>query len=246
MKKSNTQSIVALIPARSGSKGVANKNIKLLGDHPLIEWSIAACKAAISINRIIVSTDSEEYARLSRKMGAEVPFIRPAEISGDLSTDYDFILHALDWFSQNGGEPDYIVHIRPTTPFRDPAMIDKAVEVFIHNPLATALRSVHPMSESAYKTFEVAPGGQLKRVASESTELDAANNARQQFPNTYIANGYVDVLSTAFIRKMQLIHGNHVLPFITPTVNEVDTSEDFSMLEMELQSHPEFTTRLFK
>jgi CMP-N,N'-diacetyllegionaminic acid synthase len=239
-------SIFALIPARSGSKGVPHKNVKQLGDHPLIQWSIAACKAAASINRIIVSTDSEEYAQISRKMGAEVPFLRPVEISGDRSTDYDFIKHALDWFSQNECEPDYIVHIRPTTPFRDPMLIDKAVAAFISHPQATALRSVHPMSESAYKTFEIAPGGQLKRIASESTELDASNNARQQFPQTYIANGYVDVLSTAFIRKMELIHGSHVLPFVTPTVNEVDNIEDFSMLEMELQNHPEFTTRLFK
>jgi CMP-N,N'-diacetyllegionaminic acid synthase len=239
-------SIFALIPARSGSKGVPHKNIKPLGDHPLIEWSIAACKAAASINRIIVSTDSEEYAQISRKMGAEVPFLRPAEIAGDRSTDYDFIKHALDWLSQNDDEPDYIVHIRPTTPFRDPVLIDQAVAEFMSHPQATALRSVHPMPESAYKTFEIAPGGQLKRLASESTELDAANNARQQFPATYIANGYVDVLSSAFIRKMQLIHGNYVLPFITPTVNEVDTVEDFSMLEMELQNYPNFTTRLFK
>jgi N-acylneuraminate cytidylyltransferase len=239
-------SILALIPARSGSKGVPHKNIKLLGDHALIEWSIAACKRAASINRIIVSTDSEEYAQLSSKMGAEVPFLRPDEIAGDRSTDYDFIKHALDWFLQNDCEPEYIVHIRPTTPFRDPALIDQAVAAFINHPKATALRSVHPMSESAYKTFEIAPSGQLKQVASESTELDAANNARQQFPTTYIANGYVDVLSTAFIRQMQLIHGDHVLPFITPVVNEVDTMDDFSMLEMELQNHPEFANRLFK
>lgn len=239
-------SIVALIPARAGSKGVPQKNIKPLGGHPLIKWSIAACKTAASINRIIVSTDSKEYAQISRQAGAEVPFLRPAELAGDRSTDYDFIKHALDWFSKNDGEPDYIVHIRPTTPFRDPLLIDQAVAAFIGHPQATALRSVHPMSESAYKTFEIAPGGQLKRVASESTELDAANDARQQFPTTYIANGYVDVLSTAFIRKMNLIHGNHVLPFITPTVNEVDTVEDFSKLEMELQNHPGFSTRLFK
>lgn len=239
-------SIVALIPARSGSKGVPHKNIRKLGGHPLIEWSIAACKAAGSVNRIIVSTDSEEYAQISRKMGAEVPFLRPAEISEDRSTDYDFIKHALDWFAQNGGEPDYLVHIRPTTPFRDPAMIDRAVEAFLNNPQATALRSVHPMSESAYKTFEIAPGGKLRRVASESTELDAANNARQQFPATYIANGYVDVLSIAFILKMQLIHGNHVLPFITLRVHEVDTEDDFALLEFELSKHPEFATRLFK
>lgn len=239
-------SIFALIPARSGSKGVPHKNVRPLGDHPLIEWSIEACMQATSINRIIVSTDCKEYAQISRKMGADVPFLRPAEMSGDRSTDYDFITHALDWFSQNDGEPNYIVHIRPTTPFRDPVLIDQAVAAFISHPQATALRSVHPMSESAYKTFEIAPDGQLKRVASEGTELDAANNARQQFPVTYIANGYVDVLSTIFIRKKKLIHGNHVLPFITPVVTEVDTMDDFSRLEFELQNHPEFATRLFK
>ncbi len=239
-------SIVALIPARSGSKGVPNKNIRKLGGHPLIEWSIAACNATTLINRTIVSTDSKEYAQLSREMGAEIPFLRPEILSGDRSTDYDFIKHALDWFSLNGGEPDYLVHIRPTTPFRNPKLIAEAIDAFINNSQATALRSVHPMSESAYKTFEIAAGGQLKRLASESTDLDAANNARQDFPITYIANGYVDVLSTRFIREKQLIHGNHVVPFITPVVNEVDTEEDFINLELELEKYPEFANRLFK
>jgi len=237
--------IVALIPARSGSKGVPHKNIRPLGNHPLIEWSIAACRAASLIHRTIVSTDSAEYAQIALERGAEVPFLRPAEISGDQATDYDFIKHALDWLSRNGGEPDYIVHIRPTTPFRDPVLIDQAINTFITKPQATALRSVHPMPESAYKTLEITPSGKLKRVASDSTQLDAANNARQQFPATYIANGYVDVLSAAFIHKMQLIHGDHVLPFITPIVNEVDTEEDFSILELVLQNHPEFAKRLF-
>ena len=238
-------SIVALIPARSGSKGVPHKNIKPLGGHALIEWSIAACKATASISRIFVSTDSVDYARVCLGMGAEVPFLRPAEIAGDRSTDYDFIKHALDWLLQNDAEPDFIVHIRPTTPFRDPAIIDLAVAEFINHSQATSLRSVHQMSESAYKTFEIGLGGQLKCVASETTELDAANNPRQQFPSTYIANGYVDVLSTRFIRNMHLIHGNHVLPFITPMVLEVDTDDDFSMLEWQLQNRPELGTRLF-
>ena len=178
-------------------------------------------------------------------MGAEVPFLRPVQLAGDFSTDYDFIKHALDWFSHNDGEPEYIVHIRPTTPFRNPSLIDRAVATFVNHTEATALRSVHLMSESAYKTFEIAPGGQLRRLASKSTELDAANNARQQFPPTYIANGYVDVLSTSFIRKTQLIHGDHVLPFITPAVNEVDTEEDFTQLEIELQYNPQIAARLF-
>ena len=102
------------------------------------------------------------------------------------------------------------------------------------------------MSESSYKTFEIAPGGQLKRIASDSTKLDAANNARQEFPSTYIANGYVDVLSTRFIQKNQLIHGDHVAPFVTPVVGEVDTEDDFTRLELDLEKHPEFATRLFK
>ena len=239
-------SIVALIPARAGSKGLPNKNIRMLGGHPLIGWSIAACKLAGKINRTIVSTDSEEYARISRDLGAEVPFLRPAELSDDSSTDYEFIKHALDWFDINGGVPDYIVHIRPTTPFRVPKIVDSAVTSFLDESEATSLRSVHPMSESAYKTFEIGHTGRLKRLASNSTEIDPANNARQEFPTTYFANGYVDVLSTRFIRETGLIHGDNVLPFITPTVNEIDTEDDFINIEQQLKRNPEIKLQLFK
>jgi len=238
--------VLALIPARSGSKGLPHKNIRNLGGHPLIEWSIAACKASLLIERIIVSTDSEDYASLSRKLGADVPFLRPIEISGDLSTDYDFIKHSVDWLESNGWDPEYIVHIRPTTPFRTPKIIDQAIQMFMSNPKATSLRSVHEMSESAYKTFEIATSGQLKRLASDSTDLDAANNARQEFPLTYVANGYVDVLSVSYIRKMNLIHGNNVLPFITPVVSEVDTENDFLRLELELEKNPDYKRKIFK
>jgi len=238
--------VLALIPARSGSKGVPNKNVRLLGEHPLIEWSIKGCKKSKLIDRIIVSTDSQEYADLSIQFGAEVPFLRPTEISGDSSTDFDFIIHALDWLADNGDEPDYIVHIRPTTPFRVPELIDNAIRLFQNSSNATALRSIHEMSESAYKTFEIAPEGQLKRVGEDTTALDIANNARQQFPSTYQANGYVDVLSTQFIRENGLIHGDSVLPFITPVVVEVDTDDDFAHLEYQLSRTPEISTQLFK
>lgn len=237
--------VVALIPARAGSKGVPNKNVRLLGGHSLLEWSIAACLKSTTIDRVIVSTDSVEYAALAQKLGAEAPFLRPAAISGDRSTDYDFIVHALDWLAAEKGEPDYLVHIRPTTPLRDPRLIDDAVKAFLAVPYATALRSVQEMSESAYKTFEMAAGGQLKRLGADNTELDSANNARQQFPITYQANGYVDVLSTAFIRKAGLIHGDHVIPFVTPAVVEVDTEDDFAYLEFQLTQMPGILQKLF-
>jgi N-acylneuraminate cytidylyltransferase len=237
--------VIALIPARSGSKGVPNKNTRLLGGHALIAWSIKAALKASSIDRVVVSTDSYEYAQLAIQLGAEAPFLRPAEISGDRSTDFDFIAHALDWFADSAGEPEYIVHIRPTTPFRDPALIDTAVRLFQNSKVATALRSAQEMSESAYKTFEIAPAGQFKRLGADGTALDAANNARQQFPATYQANGYVDVLSTRFIRDNSLIHGDWVLPFITPTVVEVDTEDDFALLEYQLARTPNISTQLF-
>lgn len=237
--------VIALIPARAGSKGVPNKNVRLLGGHSLLAWSIAACLKSSAIDRVIVSTDSAEYAALAQQLGAEAPFLRPAAISGDRSTDYDFIVHALDWLAAEEGEPDCLVHIRPTTPLRDPKLIDDAVAAFIAAPYATALRSVHEMPESAYKTFEMAAGGQLKRLGADDTALDSANNARQQFPSTYQANGYVDVLSTAFIRKSGLLHGDHVIPLITPTVVEVDTEDDFAHLEFQLTQMPGIIKKLF-
>lgn len=237
--------VVALIPARSGSKGVPHKNIKKLGGHPLIEWSIKACLKSRLIDRVIVSTDSQEYADLAVKLGAEAPFLRPAEIAGDRSTDFDFVVHALDWFASHGGEPEFLVHMRPTTPYRAPALIDQAIEAFREETRASALRSVHEMSESAYKTFEIAPAGQLKRLGADNTSLDAANNARQQFPSTYQANGYVDVLSSRFVRSHGLIHGDWVMPFITPAVVEVDTEEDFVHLEFLLDRNPEIAHQLF-
>jgi CMP-N,N'-diacetyllegionaminic acid synthase len=208
-------------------------------------WSIAACRKSATIVRTIVSTDSAEYAALAIKWGAEAPFLRPAEISGDRANDYDFIIHALDWLAARREEPDLVVHIRPTTPLRRPQLIDEAVRAFKNQPNATALRSVHEMPESAYKSFELAAGGQLKQLGSDDTMLDTANNARQQFPHTYQANGYVDVLSTAFIRRAGLIHGDFVVPFITPSVVEVDTEDDFSHLEFQLGRAPEIASQLF-
>ena len=238
-------SIVALIPARSGSKGVPDKNTRLLGGQTLMAWSIAACLKSKHIGRTIVSTDSAAYAAMAQAAGAEAPFLRPAAISGDRSTDYEFIVHALDWLKAQGEEPQYIVHMRPTTPLRDPQLVDRAIDAFLAAPAATALRSVHEMSESAYKTFEIGPQGHLQRLGAAGETLDAANNARQQFPTTYMANGYVDVLSTAFIRAHSLIHGASVMPFVTPVVTEVDTLDDFARLEFELAQSPSIYPQLF-
>ena len=237
--------IIGLIPARSGSKGVPNKNIKKIGGKSLLEWSIQACKKSKHIDEIIISTDSIEYAEHAKKAGGKVPFIRPKDISLDTSTDYEFIKHTLDWLDANWHMPELIAHIRPTSPFRDPNIMDEAIQSFKSSSKNTALRSVHPMAESAYKTFEINNYGSLMSVGSKETSLDDANNARQKFPKTYIANGYIDVISSEFVIKNNKIHGDNVKPFITKTCHEIDCLEDFEMLEFQLKKSPQIYTRLF-
>lgn len=226
--------ILAIIPARSGSKGVPNKNIAMLGGYPLMAWSIMACRKSALIDKIVVSTDSKKYARIARIYGADV-IMRPAEISGDDSTDYEFVQHALSIES-----PHLIAHIRPTTPFRDPAVIDEALSTF--NTRNTSLRSVHEMAESAYKALWLDDCGRLQGI---DCAPDDANNPRQHFKKTYSGNGYIDVLLPSYIRNANMLYGDRVQAFITPLVTELDTEEDFQYLEWQLMRHPEYGGRIW-
>ncbi|MCO4754505.1 MAG: acylneuraminate cytidylyltransferase family protein [Bacteriovoracaceae bacterium] len=238
--------MIAVVPARSGSKGVPKKNIKELRGKPLMAYSILAGTKSKHISRTIVSTDSEEFAEIANSFGGETPFLRPADISGDRSTDLEMMIHVLDWLKENEGkEPDYIVHLRPTTPLRNVEEVDKAIEKFLENKESTALRSVHEMSESAYKTFEIDENNQMITAFSKEKDLDGANKARQGFPSTYFANGYVDVLSTKLIREKNRIHGDNVLPYVTEPVIEVDTQFDFELLEQMSEKNPNYYNNLF-
>ena len=166
------------------------------------------------------------------------------EISGDRSTDYEFVTHALDYLESEGAEPKIVVHMRPTTPFRLPALVDEAVRQFQTSSGSTAMRSVHEMPESAWKSFEV-DNGLLRQLGETQTNLDAANLARQAYPKTYVANGYVDLLDVAFIRGSGMLHGDRVLPFLTEVVTEVDSEHEFRLLEYQLDQNPEIASELF-
>ncbi len=227
--------VISIIPARSGSKGIPNKNLQQVGGKSLLEWSIRASLKTRGINRTIVSTDSKEYAILATEMGAEVPFLRPSELAKDSSPDLDFIRHAIVRLGEMGARPDLIVHLRPTTPFRDPQVIERAINEFASSIKEySALRSVHEMSESAYKMLEINNDGQLVQIFTHSRDIEQSNKARQTFPATYSPNGYVDVLSTDFIEIENKIHGNRVKAFITDRVEEVDVLSDLEFLSISL------------
>ncbi len=237
--------VLALIPARSGSKGVPDKNVHHVGGYPMIAWTIRACLLSQCFERVVVSTDSPKYAEIAVAWGAEAPFLRPGHLATEDSEDYETIIHALDWLKDNAFDPLLLVHMRPTTPLRDPALIRQAIGAFDRATGSTALRSVHEMSESAYKTFEVESTGVLRAVGATTTATDAANTGRQQFPATYQANGYVDVLSVDFIRSTGNLHGDRVEPFVTPSVTEVDAIDDLNYLEYQLAADPSIVERMF-
>ena len=223
--------IFAIIPARAGSKGVPKKNIRVLGGYPLIAFSIVAAKLSSDIERVMVSTDSLEIAEIARSYGAEVPFLRPPELAQDASPDIDFIRHALDWLeTHEGSKPDFLVVLRPTTPLRDPALIDSAIRTLKSNDQATSLRSAHQLQEPPQKMMGIQDGF-LVGLFPEDTRPEYYNLPRQAFSPAYHPNGYVDIIKTSFVRSGNSLYGPHILAFVTPVAGEVDRPEDFEYLE---------------
>ena len=234
--------VLALVTARSGSKGVPDKNIKFVGQHSLLEWSIKSCLKTKNISRVYLSTDSSDYAEIGKKCGAQVPFLRPKELATDTATDLDVIKHFL---TEIDYKPDALVHIRPTTPLRDPSVLEEAIEVFFSTKdKLTSLRSVHEMSESAYKSFEINEKGYLLTIGSVESG-DEANLPRQAFPKTYLANGYVDVIDPNYIFDTNKLHGDKILAFKTPVVTEVDSIEDLEYLEWQITKQPQLLKTVF-
>lgn len=235
----NKNKIVAIIPARGGSKGVPGKNIKFLGGHPLIAYSILASRLCDKIDRTIVSTDSEEIADIARKYGAEVPFMRPSGISKDTSGDIEFVEHAINWFKENEKSvPEYLVHIRPTTPLREPDLIGRAISNIMMDGQATSLRSVHELNEAPEKMFRIDQEGYLTGLFPDDPRPEYHNLPRQTFPPAYHPNGYVDIIRSEYVTKNKRLHGPKIFGFVTPHVTEVDTAEDFEYLEYEIAKRP--------
>jgi CMP-N,N'-diacetyllegionaminic acid synthase len=239
----NNLYIVSIIPARSGSKSVVNKNLRELCGVELLNWSIRASLKSKEISRTLVSTNSNEYAKKAIEMGAEAPFLRPESISQDNSTDLEMILHSIDYFKSEGRIPDLIVHLRPTSPLRNPHIVSESIKLAAKNfDKVSAIRSIQEMSETAYKSFEISNKGNLVSVFTRSNDLDKSNLSRQVYPKTFVANGYVDVLFSNYILKERKIHGDNVLPILTESILEIDTEFDL----IQLQSMKEYTSNYYK
>ena len=225
--------IIAIIPARSGSKSLTDKNIKLLSGHPLIAYSIAAAKLSRGIDRIIVSTNSEKYADIARHYGAEVPFIRPDRYSTDKSSDRDFLIHAMEWLKDNEDNvPEYWVHLRPTTPLRMPEIIDDAINVIIDDESSTSLRSGHKAPESPLKWFV-----KSDKYFKGLLDNEKYNLQKESFEQVYIPDGYVDIVKASYMLKNKKIHGDQMICFESPVCTEVDSTEEFDYIQYQINKN---------
>ncbi len=219
--------ILAIIPARGGSKGLPGKNIRHLLNHPLIAYSVLAAKQSALITRTIVSTDDETIANVAKEYGAEIPFIRPAAFAQDLSTDFEVFTHALSWLKENQNYvPDYLVQLRPTSPVRSNGMIDECIQKMLNYPNAHSLRIVTEAPVTPYKMWKIADESQpMKPLLNVDGMDEPYNMPRQQLPKVYWQIGTLDVIKTSVITEEKKMSGINILPHIVPNYLAVDIDD---------------------
>lgn len=224
--------VMALIPARGGSKSVPRKNLLPVAGKPLIAYSIMHAQACPSITRIVVSTDDDEIAEVAKSFGAEVPFRRPAEAASDTATDFQVFQHALEWLAHHQRYvPELVVHLRPTGPVRETALIERAVQLMLQNPEADALRSVGPAEQTPYKMWRI-EGSYLRPLIELPGFKEAHSMPRQKLPVAYWQNGYVDIVRPRTINELHSMVGQVVLPFVVEgKIHELDYVDQIPALE---------------
>ena len=233
MKRLN---ILAIIPARSGSKSVPHKNIRTVAGLPLLAWSIRHARDSRLVNRVIVSTDSEKYADIARQHGAEVPFLRPAEFSGDRSTDLEVFRHALAYLRQHEGyEPEICVHLRPTYPARSGSIVDDVIQALVDDDTLDSVRTVAPAPETPYKMWHLDSQCLLHPVCATGIP-DPWNSARQELPPAFLQNACVDAVRTSTIVRKGSMTGDRILGFLMNDNLDIDT-------ETQLNSADDVLTR---
>jgi CMP-N-acetylneuraminic acid synthetase len=223
------KTIVALVPARSGSKGIPHKNIIDFRGKPLLAHSIEHGRASRYIDEVYVSTDSSHYADIASSFGALVPFLRPAEFAGDLSTDFEVFDHFLSYLRLEGSAPpDILVQLRPTYPTRRIEFLDAAIEYFVeHYEDADSLRSVAEAPETPYKMWRQS-GIYLEPLLSAEGIEEPYNSPRQALPKVYLQNACIDIIKTETVTKKRSMSGDKILMFeMAPEeIHDIDTNRD--------------------
>ena len=220
-------SIVALIPARAGSKRVPDKNIRLLAGHPLIAYTISAALQSQIFSAVIVSTDSQLYAEIAKYYGAKVPYLRPAELAGDLSPDIEWLEYTLNRFRQDGREYDCFSILRPTSPFRLPETIQRAWRAFQEEEGIDSLRAVEKCKQHPGKMWIVRGNRMMPLLPLGPPEQPWYSSQYQSLPEVYVQNASLEIAWSRVIFEKRTIAGNVLMPFFTKGYEGFDLNSDY-------------------
>ncbi len=227
--------ILALIPARGGSKGIPRKNIRSFAGYPLIAWSIAAAKQSQLVTRVIVSTDDEEIAAVAREWGAETPFLRPYEFAQDKTTDLPVFEHALKWLEEvEGYHPDIVIQLRPTSPIRPKTMADDSIRILQNHTDADCVRGVVPAGQNPFKMWRFNGEGKPLNPLLEVPGIAEPYNApRQILPPVYWQTGHIDAIRVSTIVNKKSLTGDVIYPLLIDPIYtvDIDTLPDWAKYE---------------
>lgn len=231
-------SIIALIPARSGSKRVPDKNIRPLRGHPVIAYTIAAALQSQIFAKVLVATDSEQYAEIARHYGAEVPFLRPASISGDTSPDIEWVEYVLTRLKNDGQAHDCFSILRPTSPFRLPATIQRAWHAFLQEEGVDSLRAVEKCAQHPGKMWVIRGNRMMPLLPLSPVEQPWHSSQYQSLPEVYVQNASLEIAWSRVVFNGRTIAGNVLMPFLTKDYEGFDVNQvyDWRLAEELVQN----------
>jgi len=225
--KTETPSLIALIPARSGSKRLAHKNIRPLAGHPVLAYSIAAALQSGVCSSVVVSTDSELYANIAQHYGAESPFLRPAELAGDLSPDIDWVEFTLTRLRQQGRNYDCFTILRPTNPFRQPETIRRAWAAFLCESGVDSLRAVEKCKQHPGKMWVVRGRRMTPLLPLTPTRQPWHSSQYQALPEVFVQNASLEIAWTRVVFEGRTIAGEVLMPFFTEGYEGFDVNQPY-------------------
>jgi len=220
-----TVSLVALIPARAGSKRVPAKNVRVLGGHPLLAYTIAAARASGLFDAVVVSTEDPSVASIASHYGAEVPFLRPADLAGDMSPDIGWVTHALAELERAGRDVQAFSLLRPTSPFRQPATIIRAWKQFSSATGAHSLRAVERCRQHPGKMW-VLDGHRMRPLLSGGPANPPWHSMPYQaLPAIYVQNASLEIAWRRTVAETGTIAGTEIVPFLTEGYEGFDVND---------------------
>lgn len=236
MEKTNLK-VMGIIGIRSGSKGVQNKNIKLLAGKPLVGWILSTAKKSKYINRLVVSTDSEEYAEIVTSIGAEVPCLRPANLATDNSPEFDYVRHMIEWLEENESyKPDIVVRMMATSPMQTSEDIDQVIEILIKDINADSAVIISEMRQHPFKALKIIEDDRLgKRLVSYFGESgrEVTPISRQSYEKAY-ARSNIIAFRRETIFNTDSLTGDNVKYHIIPQERAIDIDSDIDFVIAEI------------